>query len=94
MIDLQRGVSLATMELARRCPHPEGLVVDRACSRAYVALSSTDQVAVVNLRTRRLERTLSVRRIAGVGTMPSAVALSPSGNRLGTSPSRAPTRSR
>ena len=38
-----------------------------AGTRAYVALSNADQVAVVNLSTRRVERTISVGSSFGLG---------------------------
>jgi DNA-binding beta-propeller fold protein YncE len=81
-IDMQSATRLASISVGPMLSHPQGIAVDSAGARAYVALSNRDEVAVVNLRTRRLERTLSVKRSAGRGTMPTAVALAPSGNRL------------
>ena len=68
--------------LARRCRIPQGVVVDSAGTRAYVALSNADQVAVVNLSTRRVARTISVGSSFGLGTIPVALAMDPSGARL------------
>ncbi len=81
-INMQSARRVANVGVGPMLSHPQGIAVDSAGARAYVALSNRDQVAVVNLKTRRLERTLSVKRSAGLGTMPTAVALSPSGNRL------------
>lgn len=82
LIDMQSATTLARIRVGPMLSHPQGIIVDRAGARAYVAMSNRDEVAVVNLKTRRLERTISVKRSAGLGTMPTAVALSPSGNRL------------
>ncbi len=82
LVDMHSATRLASVSVGPILSHPQGIVVDSAGARAYVALSNRDEVAVVNLKTRRLERTISVKRSTGLGTMPTAVALSPSGNRL------------
>ena len=76
------GVKLRDITVGPPLSHPQGIVVDRAGARAYVALSALDEVVVVDLRERRVERTISVGRSAGLGTMPVALALSPNGARL------------
>ena len=70
------------IRLGAELSHPAGVVVDRGATRAYVALSNADEVVVVNLRTRRVARTISVRSRFGLGTIPVSVALAPSGTRL------------
>ncbi|HEX7537909.1 MAG TPA: alkaline phosphatase family protein [Dermatophilaceae bacterium] len=82
VIDLQRGVKLADITVGPRLSHPQGVVVDAAGARAYVAISASDEVAVVDLKTRTVERTISVGRPAGLGTMPVALTLDPTGDRL------------
>jgi YVTN family beta-propeller protein len=82
VVDLQRGVKLTDIAVGPPLSHPQGVVVDAAGARAYVAISASDQVAVVDLKTRTVERTISVGRPAGLGTMPVALALDPSGERL------------
>ena len=82
VIDMQSATKLATIRLGAELSHPSGVVVDRGATRAYVALSNADAVVVVNLRTRRVTRTISVRSRFGLGTMPVSVALAPSGTRL------------
>ncbi len=79
VIDMQSATVLATIRLGAELSHPAGVVVDRGAARAYVALSNADEVAVVNLRTRRVARTLSVRSRFGLGTIPVSVALARSG---------------
>jgi DNA-binding beta-propeller fold protein YncE len=82
VIDLRAGTKLKDITVGTPLSHPAGIVVDKTGRRAYVALSASDQVVVVDIRKRKVERTIWVGRQAGLGTMPVAVALSPSGTRL------------
>ena len=82
VIDLQQGVKLRDITVGPPLSHPQGIVVDSAGERAYVALSALDEVVVVDLQLWRVERTISVGHSAGLGTMPVALALSPDGTRL------------
>ena len=82
VIDMQSAKRIASIRVGAALSHPEGVVVDSAGTRAYVALSNADQVAVVNLSTRRVMRTISVRSSFGLGTSPVALALDPSRPRL------------
>ena len=82
VIDLQRAVKLRDITVGPPLSHPLSIVVDRAGERAYVALSALDEVVVVDLDEWSVERTISVGRSAGLGTMPVAVALSPDESRL------------
>jgi DNA-binding beta-propeller fold protein YncE len=82
VIDMQTAMKTGSIQVGAALSHPEGVVVDSAGTRAYVALSNVDQVAVVNLRTRRVVRTISVGSSFGLGTSPVALALAPSGSRL------------
>jgi DNA-binding beta-propeller fold protein YncE len=82
VVDLQNGVKIKDITVGPPLSHPEGIVVDRAGARAYVALSALDEVVVVDLHQWTVERTISVGRSAGLGTMPVALALSPQGDRL------------
>ena len=82
VVDLQTAVKLRDITVGPPLSHPEGIAVDRAGARAYVALSALDEVVVVDLHSWSVERTISVGRSAGLGTMPVAVALSPDETRL------------
>ena len=82
VVDLSNAVKLRDITVGPPLSHPQGIVVDRAGARAYVALSALDEVVVVDLHRWRVERTISVGRSAGLGTMPVALALSPQGERL------------
>jgi len=82
LIDIQSATKTATIQVGPPLSHPEDIVVNSAGTRAYTALSNRDQVVAVNLSTRRVLRTISVRSSFGLGTMPTALDLSPSGARL------------
>jgi 6-phosphogluconolactonase (cycloisomerase 2 family) len=64
--------------------HPSALLASPSGSRLFVALGSTDQIAVVDTRERRVLRTLSDAPPRGPaeGSTPNALALSPDGSRL------------
>jgi YVTN family beta-propeller protein len=81
-INMRTAVKLADITVGPPLSHPEGIAVDSAGARAYVALSASDEVVVIDLRRLRVERTISVGRSAGLGTMPVALALGPHGERL------------
>jgi DNA-binding beta-propeller fold protein YncE len=64
--------------------HPSALVMNRGGTRLFVASGSTDRVAVVDVRARRVLTTLLDPPPAGPdeGTTPDALALSADGTRL------------
>jgi YVTN family beta-propeller protein len=82
VIDMQTATKTAGIQVGAELSHPASVVIDSAGKRAYVALSNADQVAMVNLSTRRVQRTISINSGFGSGTMPVALALNPSGARL------------
>jgi DNA-binding beta-propeller fold protein YncE len=82
VIDLQKGVRIREITVGPPLSHPEGIAIDAAGCRAYVAVSALDEVAVVSLRSWSVTRVLSVGRSAGLGTMPVALALGPGDARL------------
>ena len=82
VIDMSTAKVVRTITVGPPLSHPQGIAIDRAGARAYIALSALDQVVVVDLKHWKVERTLSVGRSAGLGTMPVSVAISPGGSRL------------
>jgi DNA-binding beta-propeller fold protein YncE len=82
VIDLRKGTKVRDITVGPPLSHPQGIVVGTYGRYAYVAVSALDQVVVVDLRTWRVKRTISVGRSAGLGTMPVALGLSPNGERL------------
>ena len=82
VVDLQGAVKVRDITVGPPLSHPQGIVIDGDGQRAYVALSALDEVVVVDLHDWSVERTISVGRSAGLGTMPVALAISPDGSRL------------
>lgn len=82
VIDLATGTKIKDITVGPPLSHPQGIAVNRAGTRAYVALSASDQVVVLNLTELKVARTIWVGRAAGLGTKPTAVALSPNEQRL------------
>ncbi|HTR77786.1 MAG TPA: alkaline phosphatase family protein, partial [Gemmatimonadaceae bacterium] len=64
--------------------HPSALLLNRAGTRLYVTSASTDQIAVIDTRARRVVATLHDAPPAGPteGATPNAVALAPGDSRL------------
>ena len=82
VIDLAAGSVTKRIQVGAHLSHPEGIAVDPKVDRAYVAVTNSDQVAVLDLEELRVERTLSVERPAGIGTSPVDVTVSGNGRRL------------
>jgi YVTN family beta-propeller protein len=64
--------------------HPSALLLNPSGSRLFVALATTDQVAIVDTRRRRVLAYLSTSAPGAPheGSTPNALALSPNGSRL------------
>ncbi len=82
VVDMAAGRRLRDITVGPPLSHPQGIAVDPRGERAYVAMSAMDQVVVVDLKDMVVERTISVGRSAGLGTMPVALSISPDGSRL------------
>jgi DNA-binding beta-propeller fold protein YncE len=82
VINLQTAQKVKDIQVAGALSHPEAVITDVAGKRGYVAIANADQVAVLDLKTLTVERTLSVARPEGDGVSPVDVALTPDGSRL------------
>jgi YVTN family beta-propeller protein len=82
VIDLAGARKVKDIQVGPHLSHPEGIAVDPQGRRAYVAVAHQDVVAVLDLRTMTVERTLSVERPEGIGTEPTAVSVTPDGSHL------------
>jgi hypothetical protein len=69
-ISLPGGRRIGDIPVGANRSHPLSVTVDPRTDRAYVPVSHTDQVAVIDTRRLRVERMLSVGRPQGLGTMP------------------------
>src|SRR4051794_23645571 len=87
VLDLASGRVATTIHglggaLGDRNSHPEGIVLDPARPRAYVAVANRDLVAVLDTQERKVERLIDVGRPQGLGTSPVSVDVAPDGRRL------------
>jgi DNA-binding beta-propeller fold protein YncE len=78
-ISVRTGARLGDIQVGAKRSHPLSIAVDPRTDRAYVPVAHTDQVVVIDTRRMRVERTLSVGRPEGLGTMPVDVTTSRDG---------------
>jgi DNA-binding beta-propeller fold protein YncE len=86
-IDLASGKVTGTVAgvggaLGDRNSHPEGLLLDPAAHRLFVAVTNRDLVAAIDTTTNAVSALMPVGRPGGTGTAPVALALSPDGGTL------------
>ncbi len=62
--------------------HPEGMALDPTRELLYVAVANRDLVAVVNTKTLKTERYVSVGRTTALGTSPVDLDVTPDGRTL------------
>ncbi|MDX6639514.1 MAG: hypothetical protein QOF12_525 [Solirubrobacteraceae bacterium] len=72
VIDLRRARKIKDIRVGGALSHPEAVIARGAL--AFVTVTNLDRVAVIDTRTLRVRRNLSVRPAAGVGAWPNAVA--------------------
>jgi YVTN family beta-propeller protein len=80
-------VNLATNSVSANIPvgrHPTGLALDSARGLLYVANTNDDSISVVDVRTRNVKQTISLKPFAQEvkGIAPSGLSLDRSGKRL------------
>ncbi len=75
VIDLATATKTADVVVGTGLSHAQAIVVDATGERAYVSLSESDDVVVVDVADREVERTISVGIPAGLGTRPVALAI-------------------
>jgi len=73
IVDLASARVTATLEVGR---HPTALAIDRAGQKLFVANTNDDSISVVDLKSRRVARTISLRpfSIKVDGVAPTALA--------------------
>jgi hypothetical protein len=82
VINLASATKVRDIQVAANISHPEAIALDNRRRRAYVAIANEAQVAVVNLKSGKLAKSLSVDRSQGGGESPVALAISPDDKRL------------
>jgi DNA-binding beta-propeller fold protein YncE len=82
VVDLESGKKVKDITVGAHLSHPEAIAVDPKADRAYVAITNSDQVAVLDTKRLVVSRTLSVGRPEGLGTAPVDLTVTPDGRRL------------
>ena len=80
-------IDIGTLQVTNTIPvqlHPTAIVWDEARHRVYVANSNSDSVSVIDDRDQKVIRTIAIQpfptKVAGIA--PTALAVSPDGNKL------------
>src|SRR3954453_11037134 len=82
VIDLDKGEKVKDIQVGAHLSHPEAITLDPKAPRAYVTVTNSDQVAVIDTQALKVERTLSVERPQGLGASPVDAAVTPDGGHL------------
>src|SRR3954470_14683030 len=82
VVDLDTAKKTKDIQVGPHLSHPEAIAVDPKAARAYVTITNSDQVAVLDTKELKVERTLSVERPEGLGAAPVDVAVAPDGGHL------------
>ena len=82
VVDLASGEKEKDITVGPHLSHPEGMATDPKADRVYVAVTHQDLVRVIDTKTMKEERALSVERPQGLGTAPVAVSVTRDGRRL------------
>src|SRR3954464_5909186 len=82
VVDLDAGTKVKDIQVGAHLSHPEAIAIDPKEPRAYVTVTNSDQVAVIDTKALKVERTLSVERPEGLGAAPVDAAVTPDGGHL------------
>src|SRR4051795_2142859 len=76
------ATKIKDIQAGPRLSHPESIAIDPKQARAYVPLANQDMVAVIDTKTMKVTKTLSVGKPQGLGTSPTNATVSSDGCRL------------
>ncbi|MCW2543508.1 MAG: beta-propeller repeat protein [Frankiales bacterium] len=82
VIDLATASKVKDITVGPPLSHPEAILADPRANRAFVTITNSDQVVVLDTATMTVLTTLSLDRTAGLGSAPVALALADRGRRL------------
>jgi DNA-binding beta-propeller fold protein YncE len=82
VIDMVAATKSTDITVGPPLSHPEAVLADPRADRAFVAVTNSDQVAVIDTKSRTVVATLSVDHAAGLGSAPVALTLADHGRRL------------
>src|SRR3954470_1666271 len=70
VVNLDTAEKVKDIQVGAHLSHPEAITLDPKAPRAYVTVTNSDQVAVIDTKDLKVERTLSVERPEGLGAAP------------------------
>src|SRR3954470_8809184 len=82
VVDLDAAKKTKDIQVGPHLSHPEAIALDPKAARAYVTVTNSDQVAVIDTKALKVERTLSVERPQGLGAAPVDAVVTPDGGHL------------
>ena len=82
VIDLTSATKTGDITVGPPLSHPEAVLADPHADRAFVTVTNSDQVVVIDTKARAVLTVLSLDRAAGLGSAPVALALADHGRRL------------
>ncbi|MBV9214358.1 MAG: bifunctional YncE family protein/alkaline phosphatase family protein [Actinobacteria bacterium] len=75
VIDLASGAKLTDIQVGAHLSHPEGIAVDPASDRAFVAVANQDRVTEIDTKAMTVKQVLSLEQPQGLGSSPTAVSV-------------------
>ena len=82
VIDMHKPAVTKTIRVGPVLSHPEAIAVDPKRARAYVSITNSDQVAILDTKKLKLIGTVSVDHGSGLGVSPVGLSMTPDGKRL------------
>src|SRR3954451_5933055 len=82
VIDLDAAKKVKDITVGAHLSHPEAIAVDPKAPRAYVTVTNTDEVAVIDTKAMTVQRTLADAGSQGLGVAPVDASVTPDGGEL------------
>ncbi len=82
VIDLASARVTKTIRVGPDLSHPESIVLDPKRARAYVSVTNSDQVAILDTNKLAMVGSVSVDHGSGLGVSPVGLSMTPDGTRL------------
>ncbi|HVS68600.1 MAG TPA: hypothetical protein VHE56_08625 [Mycobacteriales bacterium] len=82
VINLASATVTKTIRVGPDLSHPESIVLDPRRNRAYVSVTNSDQIAIVDTKRLAMVGSVSVDHGSGLGVSPVGLSMTPGGSRL------------